>query len=745
MKEPINRYTESTKHFQGKSTFVDDIPTPETTLYAEVVVSPIANGKLNAVDFSQALALEGVERIITAQDIPGTNQIGDIVPDEQLLADSTLPFIGKPLALVLAASRDIARKAAALVILDYETLPATFDLRNAFENKQTFGDIRTFEKGNIEQAFASADIVIEGTASCEAQEHLYFETQVSLAIPFDGQTLKIFSASQNPSAIQKHAANVLNIPMNAIEVEVPRLGGAFGGKEEQAKPWALLAALGAFLSQKPVKLVLSREQDMCWTGKRHPYTASYKLASNKDGMIQGYEVTFLQDGGAVADLSTAVLERTLFHATNAYSIPHAKIHAVSCRTNHPSNTAFRGFGAPQAIFTIESALDQLANTLNLPRWEIQQKNLLKSGYTFPYGMSVKNDTMRTCWSTLWDKYDLKARINAIEQSNALAERYIKAIAITPLCFGIAFTATHLNQASVTINIYTDGSLGVAMSGVEMGQGLAIKVQTIIGRHFDLPLERIRIEFTNSSKTANSSPTAASVGADLNGMAATLACNELKARLLKFYNDTFDDTLCTFKITSLKVSWQELISQAYLQRIDLVSHAFYATPDLYFDRHTNKGHPFAYHVFGASAIEITLDKILGTYEVNNIDVTYDLGKSLNQKIDLGQMEGGLIQGIGYATIESLNWNQEGELLTNNFSTYKIPDLLSSPTIHVHFQESDNNPYGAFSSKAIGEPPLLLGLGVHFALTDAIKKANNKALIEYHLPLTPERVLLALYPD
>lgn len=739
------RDRESVAHLSGQSTFVDDWPLPDTALFAAVVTSPIAKGLLRSIETDAAMKIPGVRHILTAQHIPGVNQIGDIMPDERLLADQELKFMGKPVALVLADTERAARAGAAQVTVLADALTPTFNVHDAYHNGELFGEERVFCKGDTAQGFAGAHWLVEGIVDCQAQEHLYFETQVALAIPLDGQRLKILSASQNPSSIQKFAAQVLGVPMNAIEVEVPRLGGAFGGKEEQAKPWALLAALGAYVSGRPVKLALNRQEDMAWTGKRHPYHARYRLGASKDGKLCAYEVTFLQDGGSVADLSTAILERTLFHATNAYALDNVRITAASCRTNHPSNTAFRGFGAPQAIMTLECALDHLAQAMGKPRWQVQADNLLAPGYQFSYGMTVATDALQQCWQRLWEGKHIPSRLQQIAEHNRRQPRQVKALALMPLCFGISFTATHLNQASVTVNIYTDGSVGVAMSAVDMGQGITEKIRVIVSRCLDVPASLVRIDYTNSSKTANMSPTAASVGADLSGMAAIQACDTLRRRLTAWCQRTLNVTYESVTMGNAPTSWQTLIQQAYLDRVDLVAHAYHATPDLYFDRTTESGHPFAYNVYGVSAVEVSLDRILGTAQIERVDVVYDLGQSLDLQTDKGQMEGGLVQGIGYATMESLLWDDQGHLLTINFATYKIPDLLSSPYIDVEFIASDSNPNGPFSAKAIGEPPFLLGLGAYAAIADAVRAVNPQARIPHELPFTPERILRALLND
>jgi len=745
---------ESYHHVTGQSTFVDDLPVPENCLFAAVVTSPVANALLLGIDSDDAKKLSGVTAIISAGDIPGLNQIGEIVPDEQLLADNTLQYIGKPVAVVLAETAAQARHGASCVELRYDVAAPVFDVKKAYQQNKTFGNERQFIKGDTSTAFCAAKWIVEGSVDTHAQEHLYFETQAALALPVDGDRIKLFCASQSPSAVQKFTARVLGLDMNAVEVEVPRLGGAFGGKEEQAKPWALMAALGAFITRRPVKLVLNRQEDMRWTGKRHPYHAHYRLAADENGSLLGYEVEFLQDGGAVADLSTAVLERTLFHATNAYAIPNVNVKAVSCRTHHPSNTAFRGFGAPQAIFALESAIDHLARTMTKPRWEIQSKNLLSPGYTFSYGMTVKTDALQQCWQRLWNEKLLAQHLVDIDAANKTNPRYKKALALTPICFGISFTATHLNQASVSVNIYTDGRGGLAISAVEMGQGVTEKMRKVAARCFGLAVEKIRVDYTNSSKAANMPPTAASVGGDLSGMAIMQACERLKERLCIFaarqLKGVPEDVVLSQGIFSLGqppesgIAWNTLINDAYLERICLTEQSFYATPDLYFDRVKEQGNPFSYHVYGVRAIECTLDSLLGTYKIDRIDVVYDLGESLDPLVDQGQMEGGLVQGVGFATMEDVLWDDNGKLLTDSFATCKIPDLLSSPVISIEFLASNNNPHGPFSAKAIGEPPLLLGLGAYFSVTDAIRSCTPDSSIPNQLPMTPEKALLALYP-
>jgi len=613
---------------------------------------------------------------------------------------------------------------------------------------------RIFSFGNVEETWDKCDVVIEGRVESGGQEHLYLETQGSIAIPEEGGKIKLISATQSPTAVQRTAARILGVEMNNIEVDVLRLGGAFGGKEDQATHWAVMSALAAHKLGKPVKLVLNRMDDIRMTGKRHPYSSDYKIGLTSEGKILAFEATYFQNAGAFADLSPAILDRTLFHATNSYYIPNVKTTGISCKTNLPPNTAFRGFGGPQGKFVIEAAIYKAAEKMRLDASEIQKKNLFKNGNSFYYGQPVENSHAERCWIKAEEKYNVDHLKRDVKNFNKNNYQFKKGIALMPICFGISFTNALLNQASALVHIYTDGSIGVSTAAVEMGQGVNEKIKIAVSKTLSVSKERIRIETTNTTRVANTSATAASSGADLNGNAAVIASKNILDRLLKVAAEELKVSDINFlelkdevifnegKKTTLV--WDELIKLTYQKRISLSSQAFYATPDIHFDRETNKGRPFAYHVYGTGITIVTLDCLRGTYTIDSVKVIHDFGKSLDPVIDLGQAEGGIAQGIGWLTVEEVKHSDEGKLLSNSLSTYKIPDIYAAPKeIEVHFLENSENKYGPSNSKAIGEPPLMYGIGAYFAILNAMKAFRSEKEFEISAPITPEKVLMSLY--
>ena len=741
-------------HVRGESQFIDDINVPEGTLFANVFDSTIAHGKIISIDIEEAKLISGVRAVLTSRDIPGINQVGGIIPDETLFAEGEVEFVGEPIGIVVADSYEIAKKAVKKVKIDYEKLPVVFDPREAFKKEKLIMPPRIFSFGNVDDVWDKCDVVIEGKVESGGQEHLYLETQGSIAIPEESGKIKLISSTQSPTTVQRTVARVLGVEMNNIEVDVLRLGGAFGGKEDQATHWAVMAALAAYTLNKPVKLVLNRMDDIRMTGKRHPYSSDYKIGLTADGKILAYEATYFQNAGAFADLSPAILDRTLFHATNSYYIPNVKATGISCKTNLPTNTAFRGFGGPQGKFVIEAAIYKAAEKMGIDASEIQRKNLLKDGDSFYYGQRVENSHAEKCWIEAEEKYDVKKLKLDAENFNRKNYQFKKGIALMPICFGISFTNTFLNQASALIHLYTDGSIGVSTAAVEMGQGVNEKIKIAVSNTFSVSQDRIRIETTNTTRAANTSATAASSGADLNGNATIIASKNILDRLLKVaaeelkISDTnkleLKDEVIFHKGIKTNLIWNELIKIAYQKRISLSSQALYATPNIYFDKETNTGRPFAYHVYGTGIITVTLDCLRGTYTIDSVKVVHDFGKSLNPVIDLGQAEGGIAQGIGWLTVEEVSHSSEGKLLSNSLSTYKIPDIYSAPKeIDIHFLEDSENQYGPFNSKAIGEPPLMYGIGAYFAILNAMKAFRPEKKFEINAPITPEKVLMNLY--
>jgi len=745
--------TDVITHIKGESLFVDDFAVHEGTLHAAVLASTVAHGKILNLNFDKALKINGVVKIITADDIPGENQVGGIIKDESLLAEEEVHFIGEAIAVILAESPEIAKLAKQHIEVEYEELEIIVHPRKAFEKDSLIMPPKTFESGDVTGTWSSCEVVLEGVVESGGQEHLYLETQGAIAIPQEANNIKLISSTQSPTAVQKTTASVLNIPMNKVEVDVLRLGGAFGGKEDQATHWAVLAALGAYISKKTVKLILSRHDDLYMTGKRHPYSSDFKIGLSRSLKILAYEVTYYQNAGAVADLSPAILERTLFHATNSYYIPNVKATAISCKTNLPPNTAFRGFGGPQGKFVIEAAIYRAAEKLNIDANEIQKVNLITEDDSFYYGQNATDSKAVISWETAKNRFNFDVLVNEINLFNKENQIVKKGIAVMPICFGISFTSSFLNQASSLVHIYTDGSIGVSTAAIEMGQGVNEKIKKAVAHTFSVSIDRIKIESTNTTRNANTSATAASSGADLNGNAAIKASQIILERLIEFASKEFrlnredlsvkDNNLCE-KDSTIIISWNELIHKAYFNRINLSSHAFYSTPDIYFDRNINKGNPFAYHVYGTAFTGITLDCIRGTYDIDFVKVVHDFGKSIDHKIDLGQAEGGIVQGIGWLTMEEVSYSDQGRLLSNTLSTYKVPDIYSTPkNMHVEFLDDSENRFGPLKSKAIGEPPLMYGIGTYFAILNAMKAFRPDKSFDISAPITPEKVLMGLY--
>ena len=746
--------TDSIKHTRGESVFIDDMTVPEGTLHGAVFYSPVAHGIIKKLDLSEAEKIPGVKGILTYKDIPGENQIGGIIKDEKLLAEDVVEFIGQPVALVVADNWITAREAVKKIKIDIEEKEAILDARTAFKKNSLIMPPRIFTSGDINETWEKCDVIVEGRVDSGSQEHLYLETQGAVAIPTESDSIRIFSATQNPSAIQRTAASVLNVTQNKIECEVLRLGGAFGGKEDQATAWAVLAALGAAKFKKPVKLILLRHDDMIATGKRHPYSSDFKIGLKNDGKILAYEVTFYQDAGASADLSPAILDRTLFHATNSYFIPNVKATAYSCKTNLVPNTAFRGFGGPQGMFVMESAIYKAAEKIGMDVYLIQEKNILKEGDEFPYGQKSENCNAGKCWTQTVSKFKLDEVKKKTAEFNSTNNVLKKGFALMPICFGISFTNTPMNRAGALVHIYTDGSVGISTGAIEMGQGVNMKMRQVAANIFSINIDKVKIEPTNTTRVANTSPTAASSGADLNGKATEMACNEILSRLKKSAADILkaenensisfeDEMVCVDgKQTSLK--WKDFIFQANFKRVNLSSYAYYATPEIHFDRVSNKGKPFAYHVYGTALIEVTIDCIRGTYKINSVKAVHDFGTSLNRVIDRGQAEGALMQGLGWMTTEEILHDAKGKLITDTLSTYKVPDINFIPDeLEIAFLENSENPRGIFNSKAIGEPPFMYGIGAFFALLNAMKAFRKELKYKFDSPMTPEKVLMTMY--
>ncbi len=743
---------DSYSHVRGESVYLDDIPLVEGTLFACVFDSPIAHGKLLSVDTSEAEASEGVYRVITANDLIGENQIGGIVPDEPLLADGEVHFAGMPMAVVLAESEELARKAAKKITAEIEPLPIVTDPRVAAANGDLIVPPKKFVLGDTSSVFETCEHVFEGRTEQNGQEHLYIETQGAYAVPTENGGLRVYSSTQGPTAVQRAVCRVTGLAMHQVEVDVQRLGGGFGGKEDQANAWAAICAVGTQLTKRPVKYALHRMEDMRMTGKRHPYSSDYKIGLNKDLKIVSYEATFYQNAGASADLSPPVLERTLFHCTNSYFVPNVTATAYSCRTNLPPNTAFRGFGGPQGMFVIESAIAHAAERLGVPASEIQRKNLIDDGDKFPYGQIAESDAI-TSWEQGDAEFDFAALQKEADEFNGSSKHFKKGVAMMPVCFGISFTKTPMNQARSLVHVYTDGSVAVSTGAVEMGQGVNTKIAQVAAKVFGLPVESVKIHTTNTLRIANTSPTAASAAADLNGKATQMACETIAQRLKEIAAPlveaeaaeavTFADGFVHRSGERTSLDWATLVMTAHLERVNLSEHAHYATPGINFDWGTAKGHPFAYHVYGTAIVGVTVDCLRGRYEVDYVKCCHDFGTSMNTAVDNGQIEGGIVQGIGWMTMEEIVYDADGKLRSNALSTYKVPDIHSVPKeISILPLETNRENLAVLNSKAVGEPPLMYGIGAYFAIRNAIN-AFHDCSPEIDAPFTPEKVLMNLY--
>jgi xanthine dehydrogenase large subunit len=713
---------------RGAARFTADLPLPAGGLHAMVAVSPHAHATFERLDTAAAAAQPGVRAVLTAADIPGVNQISTMAHDELLLAAGEVHCVGEPVALVIADSADSAWRAAQLVTADWVVQPAILDAREAYDAGHVLAPPRTFASGDVDAAWGRCTTVVSGRVDLGAQEHAYLETHSALAIPRDDGGLLVHSSTQSPSATQRAVATVTGLPMNLVELQVSRLGGGFGGKEEQASPWAALAALAAVATGRPVRVAPDRRDDMRITGKRHPYTADFRLGLDPDGRFVAYEATLLQNAGCTTDLSPAILERSLFHATNAYAIPNVRITAASARTNLPSNTAFRGFGAPQAIAVLESAIRAAARELGVAAMALQERNLVCEGDVTYYGMPLTDVRARECWAELVARHDPAGLTAAAEAFNASHPLVRRGVDVIPVCFGIAFTARPLNQAEALVHVYADGTVSVTTGAVEMGQGVYAKIQAAVAHELGIDPELVHVEPTTTSRVANVSPTAASTGADLNGAAAIQACRVIRAGLDKVDPDG-------------DLEWVERVTRAYVERVGLSALAHYTTPGLSFAADTLTGRPFAYHVYGAAVVESTVDVLRGTARIDRVGIVHDIGRSIDPRNDRGQVEGAVVQGVGWMTSEEIRHDTAGRLVTDSLATYKIPDLDSAPEVQVTLLQRESP--GLLGSKAVGEPPLVYGLGALFAIRAAIESVRPDLTTDVVAPMTAERVFTLLH--
>ena len=745
-------------HVTGRSQFVDDMPKPRHLLQAKLLTSPVARGHITKLDFSRALQVPGVVKVITAKDIPGENQVGGIIPDEACLSEGHVACVGEPIAIVVAENSEAARLGVKAIQLEIESETPNQTVWEAIRDGEYVSPIRKIERGEVDAAFQTAPHVIEGLAQNEGQEHFYMETQRSMAVPEDNGAITIYASTQHPTEVHRMTSGVLGLPQHMVTIDVKRLGGGFGGKESQATIWAACAGLSALLTGRPVELKLDREEDMAWTGKRHQFVSPYKAAFDDEGRILALDIELNANAGCTADATSSILERGMLHSENIYMVENHRVVGRPCRTNRPSATAFRGFGAPQGIFVIESIIERIAFELGKDPYDIRELNAYRPGDTTPYGETVENAKhIAPLFAELRKSSDWNARRKAIREFNAGHKWEKKGLAMTPVKFGISFTAAFLNQGVALIQIYPDGSVSVNHGAIEMGQEVNTKIAQIAATDLGLKLSDIRIETNNTKRVGNAPPTAASSGCDLNGHAVDNACEQLVPRLQKKACELFGVKKVLFEESVLYEvrddgtvnrekplsTFKDFALQCFRGRVDLCAHGHYVTPFVDFDREAGRGHPFLYYVFGAAVSEVTVDLLTGIAKVDRVDILHDSGQSLNPAVDVGQIEGAFVQGQGWCTTEELVYSDKGALVSNSPATYKIPtygDL--APDFRVKLYESSYNDVGVHDSKANGEPPFVYGESVFFAIADAIASATGKWPETMTLPATPEKVLKAL---
>ena len=737
-------------HVTGRADYTDDLREPAGTLHAALGLSKCAHGRIASMDLDPVRAAPGVIAVLTAKDIPGPN---DISPngknDDPIFADGTVMFWGQPIFAVIAETRDQARRAAAKAVIEYEALPYYLDPIAARDGGMDYvTEPLTLKRGDALAGMANAPRHVSGRLAVGGQDHFYLEGQIAMAVP-DAEGVEIFVSTQHPSEVQHMVAHALNLQSNRVVVTVRRMGGGFGGKETQMNLFACVAAIAARKLNRPVKLRPDRDEDMQATGKRHDFIIDYKAGFDDQGRILAVEGDFHARCGFSADLSGPVIDRALFHADNAYYYPDVVLRSRPQRTNTVSNTAFRGFGGPQGVIMAERLIEDIAYATGLDTLEVRRRNLYQNGQLTPYHQEIEDQILPRIFDELEASCDYAARRQAVLDHNAKGGVIRRGIAMVPVKFGISFTATWFNQAGALVHIYSDGSIMVNHGGTEMGQGLHTKIAQIVAEAFQTDISNIRVTRTTTEKVPNTSATAASSGTDLNGMAALDACDQIKARLVEFLckaKDAAPDQVefipGHIRVKGEDIPFAKVVQMAYMARVQLWSDGFYATPKIHWDRANGTGRPFYYFAYGAACAEVSVDTLTGEYVIERADVLHDVGRSLNPAIDLGQVEGAFVQGTGWLTSEELWWDQKGQLRTHAPSTYKIPLASDRPKVfNVALANWSVNAERTIKrSKAVGEPPFMLGISVWEALGHAVASiADYKVAPHLNAPATPEEVL------
>lgn len=748
------RHDSAAGHVSGSALYLDDLPGVPGALETALVLSPYAHARIRSIDMATALASAGVVAAISASDIPGKNDIGPIRPDEPLLPLDLAEYEGQPVVAIAASTLDQARAAAKLVKIDYEPLEPVLTVEEAIKRQQFLTPPQIMTRGDVDAALKGAKHRLSGELRCGGQDHFYLEGQIAIATPGEGRDMHVFSSTQHPTEVQHGVAHLLGIPFNAVTCEVRRMGGGFGGKESQATIIAGIAAVLAWKTRRPVKLRLPRDDDMRATGKRHPFLFRYDVGFDDNGAIDALDLMLAANGGNVADHTPAVLTRALCHSDNCYWLPNLRFTGYTCKTNIVSNTAFRGYGGPQGMFAIETIVEIVARHLGKTPEDIRKRNFYGIGKNdvTPYGMKVEDNMIERVLDELDRNVDLAAWRRDVAAFNAKSPIIKKGLATMPVKFGISFNRPALNQAGALVHVYTDGSVTLNHGGTEMGQGLFIKVAQVVAESFQIDIDNIKVTATTTGKVPNTSPTAASSGSDLNGMAALNAAEQIKARMTDVAAEQFNVHAGEIVFDQNRIyagnrsmSFAELAALSWEKRVSLSATGYYRTPKIHWDFASNTGRPFYYFTYGVAAAEVAIDTLTGESRVLRAELVQDCGQSLNPAIDLGQIEGAFVQGMGWLTTEELFWDEKGRLRTHGPSTYKIPGSRDVPPVFNAriLPDAPNREETVFHSKAVGEPPLMLALSVWLAIRDAIS-----GLSEYRLsanldaPATPERVLAAV---
>jgi len=739
-------------HVSGKAAYIDDISEQVGTLHVAPGLAQVAKGKIKSVDLEAVRAAPGVVAVLSVEDIPGKNDCSPGFGGDPILAEEEIKFHGQVIFAVVAKTRDEARRAARLAKIDIAARTPNVHVEDGLKSGETVLDDYTFIRGDATALIKKSKRKINGKINVGGQEHFYLEGQISYAIPGDGEMMKVYCSTQHPTEVQHLVARTLARPDASVVCECRRMGGAFGGKESQAAQWACIAALAASITGKPVKMRLDRDDDMITTGKRHDFLIEYSAAHDEKGLLEAIDLELNGRCGHSPDVSLGINDRAMFHCDNSYFYPQLRVHSRRVKTDTVSNTAFRGFGGPQGMVFAERMMDQIAIKLNKDPLTIRKRNFYAKGRDVtPYNQKVSDNIIRSLVNELEKSSDYKKRRKQIAKFNRKNKYLKKGISLNPVKFGIAFTLKHLNQAGSLVHVYTDGSVQVNHGGTEMGQGLNLKVAQVVAEEFGIDITHVQITATSTEKVPNTTPTAASSGSDLNGMAAKKAAEKIRKRMVDLAAKLYQADAAAIRFSGgevdlggRKITFGELASQCFIERVQLSATGFYATPKLTWQRETVSGQAFLYFAYGASCSEVTIDTLTGEMKVDRVDILHDVGNSINPAIDIGQIEGGFVQGMGWLTTEELVYDEEGRLRTHAPSTYKIPTCSDVPEdFRVALFKSKGNKAGTiYRSKAVGEPPLMHGLSVFSAIFHAVASINPGQMPALDTPATPEAILQAV---